>query len=88
MGVRGAMVESREPSMPGGVGERLTALVSGNDPKSRWLLAGIFVSALVVGFVSPYLGWRLSRMRMVLGVSAFWFLIALVIAFRESRNSS
>ena len=81
------MVEPREPSRPGSVGEKLTDLVSGNDPKSRWLLAGIFVSALVVGFVSPYLGWRPSRIRMVLSVSAVWFLIALVIAFRESRDN-
>ena len=80
------MVEPREPSTPGSVGEKLTDLVSGNDPKSRWLLAGVFLSALVVGFASPYLGWRPSRMRMVLGVSAFWFLVALVIAFRESRS--
>ena len=72
--------------MPGSVGEKLTDLVSGNDPKSRWLLTGVFVSALLVGFVAPYLGWRPSRIRLVLGVSAFWFLIALVMAFRESRN--
>ena len=80
------MVERQQPSVPGTVGGQLLSPVDGRHPKSRWTRGGIIATALVAGFAAPYLGWRQYRMRMVLGLSAVWFLIALVIAFRESRN--
>jgi hypothetical protein len=72
--------------MPGSVGGELLGLVNGTHPKSRWVRGGMLATGVLVGFVAPYLGWREYRMRLVLGLSAVWFLIALVIAFRERRN--
>ena len=81
------MVTPDDGSMPGSVGERLLDLVSGAHPKSTWVRGGAFVTAIAAGLVAPYLGWRPYRLRLILAVSAVWFLIALVIAFRDSENS-
>jgi hypothetical protein len=80
------MVNQDEPSETAGVGGELLSLVSGTHPKSRWVRGGMFASALGAGFVAPYLGWRQYRLRMILVISAAWFVIALVIAIRGSSK--
>jgi hypothetical protein len=80
------MENRQEPSPPGSVSGELLSLVEGTHPKSRWVRGGMIGTALVAGFVAPYLGLRQYRLRLVLGISAVWFVIALVIAFRESRQ--
>jgi len=70
-----------------GVGEELLSLVDGTHPQSGWVRGGMFGSAVLAGFVAPFLGLRSYRLQLVLGISAVWFVIALVIAFRETRNN-
>ena len=70
----------------GGVGAELTRLLNGDNRKSRWLLAGMFVSAMVATWVAPRLGWRVSQLRLQLELAAVWFVILLLIAFLESRG--
>jgi hypothetical protein len=77
---------NREPSPPGSVGGELVRIVNGTNAKTRWVRWGMFATGLLAGIVAPYLGWRPYRMRLVLGISAVWFLIALVVAIGETRN--
>ena len=70
----------------GGVGAELTRLLSGDNPKSRWLLAGIIGSAMVATWLAPRLGWHGSRLRLQLVLAGVWFVIAILIAFHESRK--
>ena len=69
-----------------GVGAELTRLLNGDNPKSRWLLAGIIGSAVVATVLAPRLGLHLSRLRLQFGLAAVWFVILVWIAFHESRE--
>ena len=75
-----------EPSPPESLSGELLSIVNGTNPRTRWVRWGMIATALVAGFVAPYLGWRPYRMRLVLGISAVWFLIALAVALGETRN--
>jgi len=82
------MVKQREPST-GTVSGELLSLVNGNHPKSRWVRSGMFASGLAVPLVSDLLGWpwRENKGLLILGIAAVWFVIALGMAIRESRNA-
>ena len=79
------MVKPQEPK-PGTVSGALLSLVNGTHPKSRWVRGGIFASAVSAAFLADVLGWRQYRTHLMLGLVAAWFLIALVLAFRERRS--
>jgi len=83
------MVKQSEPSTPGSVSGELLGLVNGSRPKSRWVRGGMFASGVAAPLVSDLLGWpwRQNKGLLILGVAAVWFVIALVIAFRESRSA-
>jgi hypothetical protein len=70
----------------GEVGAELTRLLNGDNRKSRWLLAGMIGTAMVATWLTPRLGWHMSRLRLQLGLAAGWFVILLLIAFHESRK--
>jgi hypothetical protein len=70
----------------GGVGAELTRLLSGENRKSRWLLAGMFGTATVATWMAPRLGWHVPRLRLQLGLAAVWFVILLLVAFYESSK--
>jgi hypothetical protein len=79
------MVKAQEPTSET-VGGALLSLVNGTHPKSGWIRGGMLASGVFAGFVANLLGWRQYRMHLWLGLAAAWFLIALVLAFREARN--
>ena len=78
-------MDRQEPTR-GTVGGALLSLVNGTHPKSGWIRGGMLASGVLAAFLTDRLGWRQYRTHLFLGLVVAWFLIALVFAFRETRN--
>jgi len=72
--------------MPGTVGEELLDLVKGTHARGRWLRGGMFASGVFAAFLGNLLGLREYRTFIWLGLVAMWFLVAVAMALKASRN--
>ena len=70
----------------GTVGAELSLLLAGKSRKSRWLLGGIVLSAIAARLVAPRLGLHMSGLQLQFGLAAVWFVVAVLLAYRETRK--
>ena len=68
------------------VGAELSLLLAGKTRKSRWLLGGIVLSAIAARLAAPRLGLRLSGLQLQFGLAAMWLVVAVLLAYRETRK--
>jgi hypothetical protein len=80
-----ASAEQQNPD-DGSVGAELTRLIDGRDPKSRWLLVVIFISAIAARFLLPRLGWNPGGLQLQLVLAGVWLVVLIVIAAYQSSN--